>query len=107
MTFDITMTGFVFTTTLPSLISCSTSRQTSKQKRMTPCLPAKCHTSYGGFVAVQLMPLRCVCPLLSGFGLEGVEFGEVAGEVVGGEGVVLEVAGEEFVVGGHVYQAMA
>ena len=39
-------------------------------------------------------------------GLEGVEFGEVAGEVVGGEGVVLEVTGEEFVVGGHIYQTV-
>ena len=39
--------------------------------------------------------------------MEGIEFGEVAGKVVGGEGVVLEVTGEEFVVGGHIYQPVA
>ena len=61
----------------------------------------------GGFVAVQPMPLRCVCQLLSGFGLERLDFGKVARKVVGGEGIVLEVAGEELVVGGHVDESVA
>ncbi len=58
-------------------------------------------------MAVQLMPLRCVCPHLSGFGLERLDFGKVARKVLGGEGIVLEVAGEELVVGGHVDESVA
>ena len=41
------------------------------------------------------------------FGLEGGYFGEVGGEVFVGEGVVLEVAGEVFVLGGHVDESVA